>query len=93
MDDSFSALASDPAIWNRSIFTSEKNFGLAWMKLWYLHKICLAHSKTELKPQVSLLFTFAPGSPGIPLAPSAPGRPYKNPKGQTFQNVMESINI
>lgn len=41
----------------------------------YTKSIYLAHSKTEIKPQVSLLFTFAPGSPGIPLAPSAPGRP------------------
>lgn len=93
MDDSFSALASDPAIWNFSIFTWKKNFGLAWKKLWYLRKISLAHSKTELKPQVSLLFTLAPGSPGIPLAPSAPGRPCKNPKGQTFENAVKLVNI
>lgn len=50
MDDSFSALASDPALWNLSIFTLERNLGLAWMKLRYLHKTCLAHSNTELKP-------------------------------------------
>lgn len=61
--------------------------------MWCLHKISLAHSKTELKPQVSLLFTFAPGSPGIPLAPSAPGRPCKNPKGQTFENAVKLVNI
>lgn len=54
-------------------------------------KVCLAHSKTEIKPQV--LFTFAPGSPGIPLAPSAPGRPCKNPKEKTFESAMESVNI
>lgn len=76
-----SQLTSNPAIWNLSIFTWEKNFVVAWKKLWYLHKICLGHFETEIKPQVSLLITFAPGSPGIPLAPSAPGRPCKNQKG------------
>jgi len=92
MDDSISALASDPAIWNLSIFSWKKNLGLAWRKLWYLHKIFLAHTKTEIKPPVSLLFTFAPGSPGIPLAPSAPGRPCKNQEGQTFENAVELVN-